>query len=97
MSTTKKPRAYDIGGFSVGAPVIRVEIVEQVGFDTYRVKTVSRKHTAYPYGEVRERKGYDLYDKYSIGQGPRCYFRGQEWKKRLPVQEFERPMFYLTR
>ena len=92
-----KARAYYIGGFSVGCPVLRVEVLEQIAWDTYSVKVTSPDKGGFRRGEVMTKKGYDLYDKYSISSGPRCHFSGQEWKKALPEVSFEKPMFYLTR
>lgn len=80
----KNPRAYYVGGFSVGCGVPRVEILHKFPADSgpekYQVRTVSRKCYAFPKGEVFTALAVNLFDTMRIISGPRCTYAGKTWK-----------------
>lgn len=85
----KYPRAYYIGGFSVGTGVPRVKIIDceveqQTSLWTravYTCEVTSRNCYAYPKGERFKVTSDYLFDSISWANGPRVNAKGKAWLK----------------
>jgi hypothetical protein len=108
---TKSARAYYIGAFSVGGPLMRVKIVERVrnAFDPDEwlcaVSSPFPRSSAWAKGSRVTAAGHDLFDHARYIPGPRVAYDGQSWRDRIAEGHYARdlraagkgPLFTLTR